>query len=156
MKITDIQCIHIQIPKVSTNIIGGSVSYEGNPYRDEEPEHMNQFVGSVPHFGHSCSCIVKVYTDEGIVGIGEAGAGARCAIDKIRDNLIGCDVYDITYKFHYTMRDAAAHCVFLQSIPDIAAPRNNLPSNLRFGILSAKKPVCRSISSGGKCAKKRL
>ncbi len=31
MKITDIQCIHIQIPKVSTNIIGGSVSYEGNP-----------------------------------------------------------------------------------------------------------------------------
>ena len=25
MKITDIQCIHIQIPKVSTNIIGGSV-----------------------------------------------------------------------------------------------------------------------------------
>ena len=104
MKITDIQCIHIQIPKVSTNIIGGSVSYEGNPYRDEEPEHMNQFVGSVPHFGHSCSCIVKVYTDEGIVGIGEAGAGARCAIDKIRDNLIGCDVYDITYNSNYTMQ----------------------------------------------------
>lgn len=51
MKITDIQCIHVQIPKVSTNIIGGSVSYEGNPYRDEELEHMNQFVGSVPHFG---------------------------------------------------------------------------------------------------------
>ena len=101
MKITDIQCIHVQIPKVSTNIIGGSVSYEGNPYRDEEPEHMNQFVGSVPHFGHSCSGIVKVYTDEGIVGIGEAATETtRCEIDRIRDNLIGCDVYDNTDTAH--------------------------------------------------------
>ena len=105
MKITDIQCIHVQIPKVSTNIIGGSVSYEGNPYRDEEPEHMNQFVGSVPHFGHSCSGIVKVYTDEGIVGIGEAATETtRCEIDRIRDNLIGCDVYDIIYNSNYTMQ----------------------------------------------------
>ncbi len=104
MKITDIQCIHVQIPKVSSNIIGGSVAYEGNPYRDESPEHMAQFVDSVPHFGHSCSCIVKVFTDEGIVGIGEAGAGARCEIDRIRDNLTGCDVYDLSYHSNYTMQ----------------------------------------------------
>ena len=103
MKITDIQCIHVQIPKVSSNIIGGNVSWEGNPYRDEDPEHMKAFVSSVPHFGHSCSCIVKVFTDEGIMGIGEAGAGARCEMDHIRENLIGCDVYDLAYHSIYTM-----------------------------------------------------
>lgn len=104
MKITDIECTHIMIPKVSSNIIGGHNAYEGNPYRDEQHEHMKHFVSTVPHFGHSCSCVVKVYTDEGIVGIGEAGAERHCEIHRIRENLIGCDVFDLSYLSNFTMQ----------------------------------------------------
>lgn len=104
MKITDIECIHVAIPKVSSNIIGGSNAYEGNPYREETTEHMNQFVDTVPHFGHSVSCIVKVYTDEGIVGYGEAGNDKRCDIERIKQNLIGMDVFDLSYLSNFTMQ----------------------------------------------------
>lgn len=104
MKITDITCTHVAIPKVSSNVIGGGVAYEGNPYRDEDPAHMAKFVDAVPHFGHSVSCIVKVFTDEGIVGLGEAGNDKRCDIERIKQNLIGADVFDVSYLSNFTMQ----------------------------------------------------
>ncbi|MCL2103119.1 MAG: hypothetical protein FWH25_03680, partial [Syntrophorhabdaceae bacterium] len=57
---------------------------------------MAGFVDKVPHFGNSLSCVVKVYTDEGFTGIGEAGVGMRCDIERIRQNILGCDVYEVS------------------------------------------------------------
>ena len=96
MKITEIECVHVAIPKTSSNVIGGRDSYEGIPYRDEEAETIASFVGKVTHFGNSQSCVVKVHTDEGITGIGEMACGRRCEIQKIKENIIGSNVYDVS------------------------------------------------------------
>lgn len=97
MKITDIECFYLKIPKVSTNIIGGRNKYEGYPYRDKSMEEIKSMVGTSAHFGYSLSCLVKVHTDEGIIGIGEAGGGRPYVVDKIKENIIGTDVFDITH-----------------------------------------------------------
>ena len=96
MRIVDIECTHVIIPKTSSNIIGGRDEYEGIPYRDEDVHEIQSFVDKVPHFGNALSCIVKVYTDDGIVGIAEGHAGRNCEMERIRENILGSDVYDIS------------------------------------------------------------
>ena len=96
MKIIDIECFHVTIPKTTSNVIGGRDAYEGIPYRDEDADTINSFVSKVPHFGNALSCIVKVHTDEGIVGIAEGHSTRRCEIERIRENIINSDVYDIS------------------------------------------------------------
>jgi L-alanine-DL-glutamate epimerase-like enolase superfamily enzyme len=96
MKITKIECTHIAIPKTSSNVIGGRDEYEGIPYRDEDNAEINSFVNKVPHFGNALSCIVKVHTDEGFVGIAETHANKRCEIKRISENILGSDVYDVS------------------------------------------------------------
>ena len=96
MKITDIECFHVTIPKTSSNVLGGRDHYEGIPYRDEDLDTVSSFVDKVAHFGNSLSCVVKVHTDEGITGIGETACGRRCEIERIRENILGAQVYDIS------------------------------------------------------------
>lgn len=155
MKITDIECTHVAIPKVSTNIIGGRDAYEGIPYRDENMDEMAGFVDSVPHFGHSLSCIVKVFTDEGIVGIGEAGAAKRCEIERIRQNIIGRDVYDITHLSNRVMEGVGSS--LRNTPPNPVLPRTKEMSAIEFALWDcigkkAKMPVYQLI--GGKVRQK--
>ena len=116
MKIIDVKGYELVLPKISTTIIGGRDEYEGIPYRDEPLEEMESFIDKVPHFGKIRSHVVEIYTDDGIIGIGEAENGLRDDFYKIRENLIGMDVYDVQYimnrRIHGyadTMRNKAPH-----------------------------------------------
>jgi L-alanine-DL-glutamate epimerase-like enolase superfamily enzyme len=69
MRIIDIECIHLPLPGIS--------SVES---------------------GHILSCLVKIDTDEGISGYGEAESPVNhCEIEKIKQNIIGSEVYDISW-----------------------------------------------------------
>lgn len=97
MKITNIIGYELKLPKISTTIVGGRDEYEGIPYRDEPLEEMESYVGAIPHFGFILSHLVAVHTDEGIIGYGEAENGLRDDFYKLRENLLGMDVYDVQH-----------------------------------------------------------
>ncbi|QQO08824.1 mandelate racemase/muconate lactonizing enzyme family protein [Breznakiella homolactica] len=97
MKITDIKAIALKMPKVGTTVTGGNDGYDGNPYRNETQEETESWVGKWPHAGNIMTSILRVYTDEGIVGESEweSTYGFRGNLDGIKKNVIGMDVFDI-------------------------------------------------------------
>jgi L-alanine-DL-glutamate epimerase-like enolase superfamily enzyme len=155
MKITDVTCTHVAIPKVSTNIIGGSDEYDGIPYRRESMEELDRMVSEVPHWGNSLSCIVKVFTDEGIVGIGEGGQGKRCEMERIKQNIIGMDVYDIAYISNRRIHGRGSSLRNLGKNPNL--PRTKEMSAVEFALWDcigkkAGQPVYKLL--GGKVREK--
>lgn len=97
MKIIDVKGYDLVLPKISTTIVGGRDEYEGNPYRDEPLAVIESYVDNIPHFGKILSHLVAVHTDAGIIGYGEAENALRDDFYKIRENLLGMDVYDVQY-----------------------------------------------------------
>jgi muconate cycloisomerase len=97
MKITDIKAIALALPKVGTTVTGGNGGEDGNPYRDETASQTESWVGKWPHAGNIMTSILRVYTDDGIVGESECGAtyGFRGNLEGIKKNLLGIDVFDI-------------------------------------------------------------
>ena len=97
MKITDIKAYALKTPKVGTTVTGGNDGYDGNPYRNETNEQTESWVHKWPHPGNIMTSLLRLYTDEGIIGEAECEAtyGIRGNLEGIKKNLIGMDVYDI-------------------------------------------------------------
>jgi L-alanine-DL-glutamate epimerase-like enolase superfamily enzyme len=97
MKIVDIKGYWLELPKVGTTVNGGNYGDDGNPYRNESQEQLDSWVGKWSHAGKIMTSLIRVYTDEEIIGESESACtyGFRGNLEGIKKNIIGMDVFDI-------------------------------------------------------------
>ena len=160
MKITGVKGYHLALPKHSTTIIGGVNDYTGHLYRDIEDEQVKGWSGESVHFERVMTYLVKICTDEGIVGYGEVESlyGPRGAIKLAGENLIGADPMEIQHNMreimlgrsntlrsggkHPRLNLAKEHMGLEFAMWDIAGKKCNLPVyNLMGGRVREKQAI---------------